>query len=141
MGALEPAAPADRPASEPDPTASPSLAGLKHRDLQTIAHLEAMGGDVTVPRHLIFYLYFDEKSDAKAAGRSLRRHGFSVNVHQPLKQIPQWAAVAERRNKAIVPDFLRQSNQLCAHVASRNNGEYDGWEAGLTEEEKETRRG
>lgn len=128
----------DVPELEPAPHTP--LVGLKHRDLQTIVHLEALGGDVRVPRHLIFYLYFSEKSGAKASARALRHHGFSVGVHEPWEKIPKWAVIAERRDRALLPVFLHETTLLCERLATRHNGEYDGWEAGITEEEKEARR-
>jgi hypothetical protein len=113
--------------------------GIRYQELRVVQNLVKMGADITAPRHVIFYLYFPRKSGANAAARVLRHRGHEVSVHPPWEKIPQWATVAETRDRAIVPDFLRETVDVCEKLADHHDGVFDGWEAGLTEAEVKAR--
>jgi hypothetical protein len=40
-----------------------------------------------------------------------------------------------RRDRALIPDFLRETDAVCTQLAADFRGEYDGWEAGTTDAE------
>ncbi len=113
--------------------------GIRYKELPAVRNLIKMGADVRVPRHVIFYLYFPRESGARAAARVLRHRGHEVSVNPPWEKIPQWATVAETRDRALIPDFLRETVDVCEKLADRHDGVFDGWEAGLTELEAEAR--
>jgi hypothetical protein len=113
--------------------------GIRYKELRVVKSLLNMGADLTQPRHVVFYLYFSRKSNAVAAAKVLRRRGHQVSVHEPWEKIPQWATIAETRNRAIIPNFLRETVDVCEALADRHDGEFDGWEAGLTEAEVRAR--
>jgi hypothetical protein len=117
--------------------------GIRYRDLQILGQLTQMGADLKAPRHTVFYAYFPAEATGTAAADALRAEGFDVTVAplppEFLIEHPEapnpWRVVAERRDRALVPDFLRESVDRCAAIAHEFGGQYDGWECGLTDAE------
>lgn len=113
--------------------------GIKYRDLQVVEQLARQGADLLLPRHTLFYLYFASEDMARAAAGKLVSHGLTAQVRGPefygdswKPDAPNpWGVVAESRDKALIPDFLRDMSDLCEGLADGLGGEYDGWEAGL----------
>lgn len=117
--------------------------GIKYRDLQILGQLTQMGADLKAPRHTVFYAYYPAEATATAAADALRAEGFAVTVsplpEDFLREHPEapnpWRVTAERRDRGLIPDFLRESVDRCAAVADEFGGHYDGWECGLTDAE------
>lgn len=117
--------------------------GIKYRDLQILGQLTQLGADLEAPRHTVFYSYYPALATATAAADALRAEGFAVAVsplpEDFLREHPDapnpWRVVAERHDRALIPDFLRVSVDQCAAVAEEFGGQCDGWECGLTEAE------
>ena len=115
--------------------------GLRFKDLGVVQELVKMGADINAARHILFYIYFAKESAARASARVLRRHGLEVGVHAPWEKIPQWAVVAESRDRPVIPTFLRETCDICERLADKHGGNYDGWEAGLTDAERRANLG
>ena len=134
----------NRPMSESELDERSQVDGIKYRDLQVVGQLTQMGADLKAPRHTIFYLYFPAQATATAAADALRAAGMAVTVgpmpEDYLAEHPDapnpWRVTAERSDKALVPDFLRDMIDHCAAVAEEFGGEYDGWECGLNDAEQ-----
>ena len=108
---------------------SPKL-GLKYKDLMLLGAISEQGGDLSAPRHVVHYLYLPTEPAARAASAELGTQGWSAEVREPLPEYPeQWAVVAEQADAVLSPDFVRDTTDLMEAVASRGQGEYDGWEA------------
>ena len=133
----------DRPLSDAELDERSEVDGIKFRDLQILGQLTQMGADLKAPRHTIFYSYFPAQATGTAAADALRAEGFAVTVGplpvEFLAEHPEapnpWRVTAERKDRALVPDFLRDSVDRCAAIASEFGGQYDGWECGLTDAE------
>jgi len=102
-----------------------------------------MGADLQAPRHTVFYAYFPSEATGTAAADALSAEGFAVTV-APLpeefllehREAPNpWRVTAERKDRALIPDFLRDSVDRCTAIAHEFGGQYDGWECGLTDAE------
>ena len=132
-----------RPLSESELNERSHVDGVRYRDLQILGQLTQMGADLHAIRHTVFYSYFPAQVTATAAADALRAKGFAVTVsplpEEFLIEHPEapnpWRVTAERRDRGLIPDFLRESVDLCAAVADEFGGQYDGWECGLTEVE------
>ncbi len=133
----------NRPMSEPELDERSQVDGIKYRDLQIVGQLTQMGADLEAPRHTVFYSYFPAQATGMAAADALRAEGFAVTLaplpEEFLKEHPDapnpWRVVAERHDRALIPDFLRDSVDKCTAIAHEFGGQYDGWECGLTDAE------
>lgn len=140
----------DKPMTDAELNERSEVDGIKYRDLQVVASLQHHGATLTLPRQLVFFLYFADASTARTVDGEFVRRGFNVRsvegeeeyrMHVPESRYP-WAVIAERYDKALVPNFLRETIDLCEELAEKYGGEYDGWEAGLDEEQmKALKRG
>lgn len=92
-----------------------------------IAELKAQGSDITKPTNVIFYLYFQKRSQAEALKGQITKLGFQVDIHK-IQDYDLWTLAA---NKTMVPsenNVISLGQQFTA-MASSEGGKYDGWEA------------
>lgn len=120
----------DRPMTPAELMERSKVDGIRYRDLQVVAQLEKLGYNLNAPRHVLFYLYFPGKDQAETAAEALRARGHQVGLREPRTAILDWAVVAESRDRALIPDFLRDTVDFCEDLAKKHGGRYDGWEAG-----------
>jgi hypothetical protein len=133
----------DRPMTEAELEERTKVDGIKYRDLGVVSQLMQHGADLMAPREVIFYLYLPDADSAERAASPLRAAGLEVSLPGPneeyLAEHPeaprQWPVIAKSFDRALIPDFLRETTDLCADVAAEHGGEYDGWEAGLNADE------
>ncbi|MCB2412882.1 ribonuclease E inhibitor RraB [Demequina sp. TTPB684] len=133
----------DRPLSDAELDERSQVDGIKYRDLQIVGQLTQVGADIKAPRPTVFYLYFPAHATAMAAADALGAEGFAAAVgplpEEYLAEHPDapnpWRVTAERSDRALVPDFLREAVDRCAAIADEFGGEYDGWECGLNDAE------
>ncbi len=101
-------------------------------DIKVLAELDRLGADLTVPRHVIHYLYFRTKTAAESAAFALRGEGYVTRADQRLSPHTRapWPVVAE--TIAVVNDqTVAQTRAALTALAELHDGEYDGWEAAL----------
>jgi len=110
--------------------------GLLTDDAAHLARLEARGVDVTAPREIEFAVCFTARDRVDAASDSLRKDRVRHEVVEPSHDIPEWTIMMTVRRQSLVPDFLRDRVDLCLALADAHKGEYEGWVALLTDEEK-----
>ncbi|PKQ25174.1 MAG: hypothetical protein CVT64_11215 [Actinobacteria bacterium HGW-Actinobacteria-4] len=105
-------------------------------DAEQLAALESRGADAESPRESEFFLSFTSDVRAKAAADELRSRRLRHELVEPSHDVPEWMLFVRGRGP-LVPDFLRETVDLCEELASKYNGEYEGWAALLTAEEKD----
>jgi hypothetical protein len=110
--------------------------GLLKDDAEHVARLEARGVDVTAPRETEFAVCFTTRDRVDAASESLRADRIRHEVIEPSHDIPEWTIMIVSRGVPLVPDFLRDRIDTCQALADAHKGEYEGWVALLTDEEK-----
>lgn len=115
--------------------------GIRYKELEVVAQLVKLGADLRAPRHALFFLYFADEASSAPVAEALRGAGLSAEVKEPWEKIREWAVIAESRDRALIPDFLRDTVDLCEELAAAHGGTYDGWEAGLTDAEAAARKG
>ena len=97
-------------------------------DRLSLTHLEKLGADLALPRHVIHFLYFDGEEDARGAVAEVPDAGWEGTLEAPSETTSQWVVRAEATRVVdahTVPSYRAWFEQ----VATRWNGEYDGWEA------------
>ncbi len=101
-------------------------------DHKVLEQMIARGTNLALPRHTVYYLYFENLEAARSAAQELSSHGYEAKSGMP-SQIPTrniWPVIAE---KIVVVNeaSVTQDRVLLTSVAERYGGEYDGWEAAL----------
>lgn len=110
--------------------------GLFKADAEQLGRLEARGVDVTLPRDSEFVVCFTTRDRADAASKSLKESRVRHDVVEPSHDVPEWTIMMVGRRVPLVPDFLREQVDTCLALADAHKGEYEGWIALLTDEEK-----
>ena len=110
--------------------------GLWAADAAQLAAFAARGADVEAARESEFFVSFRSDVGAKAAVDELRSRRVSHELVEPSHDVPEWMLFVRGR-EALVPDFLRQTVDVCEALAATYKGEYEGWAAMLTEAERD----
>lgn len=107
--------------------------GVKYSDLLVLEQLVTAGADLTAPRHVVYYLYFDSEEQAVAASSESTSEGFGTELRPPMTGAgEQWAVVSERHDYVLDLDTVRENTDWFAELAARHGGDYDGWEASIS---------
>jgi hypothetical protein len=96
-------------------------------DQYVVEQLRGLGADITLPRHVRHYLYFQQEGFARAAAEQIERADYTATVTEPNDEIPVWTVRAEGYRvigSETVPGFRAWFEQVAADF----DGEYDGWE-------------
>ena len=109
--------------------------GLWAADADQLAAFVSRGAIAESPRESEFFLSFTSDVKAKAAADELRSRRVPYELVEPSHDIPEWMVFLRGRSP-LVPDFLRETVDLCEQVAATYGGEYEGWAGLLTDEEK-----
>lgn len=104
--------------------------GVKYKDILVLEQLVQAGADLTAPRHVLYYLYFDGQEAAETAAAEARVQGFESNVHL-LDGAAQWTLKCERHDYTLSLDVVRDNTDYFDELAARHAGDYDGWEASV----------
>jgi hypothetical protein len=93
-----------------------------------LRQLAGLGADLTRPRHVLHFLYFDDEADATAAAAVTRRAGYETTVTEPDENIAQWSVRAEA-HRVVDRTTVEAFRTWFEELAREHHGEYDGWEA------------
>lgn len=110
--------------------------GLWADDAERLAAFEARGADVSAPRESEFFLSFGSSARLDAAADDLRGRGIPHEVVPPSHDIPEWMLFIRGYRSPLLPDFLRETVDLCEDLAARHGGEFEGWAGLFTDAEK-----
>jgi Regulator of ribonuclease activity B len=97
-------------------------------DALAIKHLKKGGADLSKPRHVIHFVYFQSAEDAHAAAETIEAASWNAAVEPPGDTIAQWAVRADGE-RVVGPETISAFRAWFEHVAAEHGGEYDGWEA------------
>lgn len=97
-------------------------------DRRALRQLEALGADLTKPRHVIHFLYFEDEASARRAAAEIEKAGYSAKVLAPDGAFREWRVHADG-TRVLGPSTVDAFRAWFEHVASDLGGEYDGWEA------------
>lgn len=99
-------------------------------DAQTLQQLAKAGANLTMPTHVISYLYVPDESRARSAAGELEHAGYQVEVRTAASG-PSWLALA---TITMVPsaENIALLRGRFESLATQLGGEFDGWEAAVT---------
>jgi Regulator of ribonuclease activity B len=97
-------------------------------DKLSLKHLQKLGADLALPRHVIHFIYFDLEENARGAAQEVPKAGWEAMVEEPVEAKSQWMIRAEA-TRVVDAHTVPSYRAWFEEVASRWNGEYDGWEA------------
>lgn len=97
-------------------------------DLLLVRRLRAVGADLTQPRRIVHFLYFDSEAGARAAAIEIEEGGYDVTVAPPDGEVAKWSVTAEGA-RVVDEGTIAAFRAWFERVASGHAGEYDGWEA------------
>ena len=96
-------------------------------DEDVLRQLRGLGADLSRPRHVRHFLYFEEEAFARRAAEQVERADYDATVTAPSDEVPVWTVLAEGF-RVIGPDTVPGFRAWFEQVAADYNGEYDGWE-------------
>ena len=140
----------DRPMTDAELAERSQVDGIRYRDLQVVGVMvEQAGINIRAPRELVFYSYFPTKAVATAFAAAQAGLGLDFKVSKMddeyLAEHPDepnpWSVKGTSMDRAMVPDFLRDTIDALEDGAAAAGGVYDGWEAGLTDAEAAALKG
>jgi len=100
-------------------------------DRRLIEYLRSHGANLELPRETRHWIYFSSREAAETAARRLAQAGYSVDVApSPQKTGNEWRVLATGMD-VVKPATFAQVRQFMEELASRGEGEYDGWEASI----------
>ena len=102
----------------PDATAS---------DLWIIEQLREHGANLSKPRQVTAYVYFQAQPHAERAIAELASAGFRGSLGSNETQ-DSWLATVEVE-MVVSAEAIADLSRALEAVAARHNGDYDGWEA------------
>ena len=97
-------------------------------DQLVLRQLTSRGADLTLPRHVIHYLYFPVEVDALHAAEMIGRGDWESSVSPPDERIAEWSVRADGY-RVIGAATVEAFRAWFEQIAADNRGEYDGWEA------------
>jgi hypothetical protein len=96
-------------------------------DQIVVKQLQSLGANLSLPRHVRHFLYFELQSSAQRASEEIERADYTTSISAPSEEIPVWTVVAEGY-RVIGSDTVAGFRAWFEQVASEHQGEYDGWE-------------
>jgi Regulator of ribonuclease activity B len=96
-------------------------------DRDVVRQLRSLGADITLPRHVRHFIYFEHEGFARAAAAQIERADYTATVTEPSDKVPVWTVCAEGY-RVIGEDTVPGFRAWFEQVAAEFDGEYDGWE-------------
>ncbi|MFW7414141.1 ribonuclease E inhibitor RraB [Demequina sp. SO4-18] len=110
--------------------------GLFEDDAAQLQRFVDAGADISAPRDSEFSVTFKDEDSARAAAKELGEGQFRGELVEPSHGVDEWSIIIYGRDEPLVPDFLRETVDVAEGIASTHGGEYEGWAALYTAEEK-----
>jgi hypothetical protein len=106
-------------------------AGVHFKDLMLLQQLVDAGADLSLPRHVVYFVYFDDPSRAEqAVGRADAAGYRARSTALPGAYAGTWSLNADIIT-VLDPAAVVAADELFTSVAGELGGEYDGWEASV----------
>ena len=110
--------------------------GLLAADAEQLERFVANGAIAGAPRDSEFSISFKNEDRAREAAKELGEARVAGELVESSHGVDEWAIIIYGRDQSLVPDFLRETVDLARGIAQSHKGEYEGWAAMFTEEEK-----
>ena len=96
-------------------------------DQLVVRQLRGLGADLSQPRHVRHFLYFEHERDARAAAEDIAEGDYDVSVTAPSGEEALWTVVGEG-HRVIGAETVAGFRAWFERIAEEHNGDYDGWE-------------
>jgi len=100
---------------------------LSIQNRHTITALLEAGDDLSIPREVEHYLFFQTKTSMERAVAQLASHGFSVKEHVHDDESDYAYGVVLIKNEMIVPEIVEETTTSLYESAMQEHGHYEGW--------------
>jgi len=97
-------------------------------DRRALRQLEVLGADLTKPRHVIHFLYFDEEAAARHTADDAEKAGYTARIMPPDEEFKRWRVHADG-TRVVGPTTVDAYRAWFERLAASHGGTYDGWEA------------
>ncbi len=97
-------------------------------DKLALRQLETRGADLSLPRHVIHFLLFEDESAAREAATAIDARSWTTRVDAPTADIEEWSVRVDG-HRIVGADTVAAFRAQFEQIAGTHNGEYDGWEA------------
>jgi len=97
-------------------------------DALALRQLESRGADLSLPRHVIHFLLFEQERDAHAAASAVDGGSWTTRVDAPGQTLAEWSLRVDG-HRVVGPDTVATFRAQFEQLAAAHDGEYDGWEA------------
>src|ERR1700722_16994901 len=82
--------------------------GVKYKDMLVLKQLLELGANLAAPRHVLYYLYFNDRATADDAASAATASAFAARVREPVPADTQkWVVVCERKSYVLSMDIVR----------------------------------
>jgi regulator of RNase E activity RraB len=100
---------------------------LSIQNRHTISALVEAGDDLTLPREVEHYLFFQTKSSMERAVAQLASHGFGVKEYVTEDESDYMYGVVLVKSEAITPEVVEETTTSLYESAIQEHGNYEGW--------------
>jgi len=100
---------------------------LSIQNRHTIDALVEAGDDLTLPREVEHYLFFQTKSSMERSVAQLASHGYTVKEYVTDDESDYAYGVVLLKTEAITPDVVEETTTLLYESAIQEHGLYEGW--------------
>ena len=97
-------------------------------DALALRQLASRGANLTKPRHVIHFLFFETEYDAGEAAAAIRGTSWNAHVEPPDDGRTEWTVRADD-HRIVSIDTVATYRSWFEQIATQHGGEYDGWEA------------
>lgn len=105
----------------------------KDIDKAVIDLLKKSGEGLEENRNVDLYLYFQHEHDAYSVAAEVGNYKFKTQISYS-DYGKQWRCIVSKKMKVTTKQLLETGNWL-EQLASKHNGDYDGWETMVVESE------
>ncbi|MFD2247716.1 DUF695 domain-containing protein [Pontibacter ruber] len=108
---------------------------LKINNNRMLQALEEQGDQPHIPRNISHWLYFKSEQDRKACAEALQEEGFTVQSMAETQDVDGMPFELEvYREDKTDEDTITEVTGLLWQLAANYNGDYDGWETIVLQE-------
>jgi regulator of RNase E activity RraB len=100
---------------------------LSIQNRHTITALVEAGDDLSIPREVEHYLFFQTKSAMERAVSQLASHGFEVKEYVTDDESDYAYGVILIKNEPITPAVVEETTTSLYESAMQEHGHYEGW--------------
>lgn len=111
---------------------------LSIQNRHTIAALLEAGDDITIPREIEHYLFFQTKTSMERAVIQLASHGYNVKEYVNDEESDYAYGVVLIKTEAITPEIIEETTTSLYESAIQEHGMYEGWSTTLSGENNGT---